>query len=163
MKLLRRKPTRLKYYEYSASGVYFITICTQDRRCILSEIVGEGLAPPETRLTGYGKIADGQLSLLRARFPSVSVEKYVIMPNHIHLLLRLNVEAGGASPSPTISTVIGVFKSQTTRLSKFGGKRFQRSFYDHIVRGEKDYWEIWGYIDANPAKWKEDCFYSGRS
>lgn len=166
MDLPQRKPTRLKGYNYGSVGAYFITICTQDRQCVLSSIVGEGLAPPVVRLTHYGEIIETQLCLLKSRFPSISVEKYVIMPNHIHLILRLSGDtgnlspAGGASPSPTVPTVIGVLKSMVARSCKCKTRLFQRSFHDHIIRDDADYQRIWKYIDINPAKWAEDCFYN---
>lgn len=160
----QRRPTRLKGYDYSTPGAYFITICTKDRKRTLSDIaVGEGLAPPETHLTAIGRTAEAQLLAIEKRFPSVSIRKYVIMPNHIHLLLVLEERAGGASPSPTVPDVIGAFKSVTTRLCRthgFQGPVFQRSFHDHVIRGEADYREIWEYIDGNPARWREDCFYT---
>ncbi len=169
MNLLQRKPTRLKGYDYGSAGAYFITICTKNRQCVLSSIVGEGLAPPVVRLTHYGEIAEAQICLLTSRFPSASVEKYVIMPNHIHLILRLQKctkdlsPAGGASPSPTVSTIIGVLKSIVARSCKCGTTLFQRSFHDHIIRNSEDYRRIWEYIDSNPAKWAEDCFYNQHS
>ncbi|HAJ65870.1 MAG TPA: hypothetical protein DCM61_04740 [Clostridiales bacterium] len=164
MQLPQRKATRLKGYDYSSPGVYFITICTQNRKCMLSDlVVGEGLAPPETRLSEIGRIAEEQILALEERFPSVSIDRYVVMPNHIHILLLLREQAGGASPSPTVPQVIGTFKSITTRLNRAYGAEglvFQRSFHDHVVRGEADYREIWDYIDSNPARWQEDRFYT---
>lgn len=159
MNLPKRKSPRLKDFDYSSSGAYFITICTQNKACLLSRIVGEGLAPPATRLTNFGKVAQKQINQLENRFPSVCVDKYVIMPNHIHLILRLRKKTGGASPSPTVSEVIGAYKSLTTRICKHGNL-FQRSFYDHVIREDDEYLKIWEYIDTNPAKWTEDCFYS---
>lgn len=160
MPLPKRKAIRLKEYDYSLAGCYFITLCVQGRRCILSEItVGEGLAPPGVRLTEAGALAEEQLRQIPKRFPTVLVDKYVIMPNHIHLILRLQGGTGGASPSPTITQVVGAFKSLTTRQCAGETKLFQRSFYDHVIRNEADYQEIWTYIDQNPAKWREDRFY----
>ena len=91
----------------------------------------------------------------------MTIDKYVIMPNHIHLILTLQAGTGGASPSPTVTQVVGTFKSMTTRLCEGESKLFQRSFYDHVIRNDMDYQEIWTYIDQNPAKWAEDCFYAG--
>ena len=154
-----RKSPRLHHYDYSQNGTYFITICTQKQHCVLSRIsVGEGLAPPALTLLPFGEIADQQLRSLSTRFPSVTVEKYVIMPNHIHILLTLR-HAGGASPSPTIPAIIGAFKSLTTRACKINESLFQRSFHDHVVRTEQDYAMIWAYIDQNPLKWTVDRFY----
>ena len=163
MALPKRKPNRLKNYDYSQNGAYFVTICVQNRKNILSRIsVGEGLAPPEPILLPFGKIAQAQLSVLQNRYPNVSVDNYVIMPNHIHILMRLDT-AGGASPSPTtVSDIVRVFKSLTTRECKKVApidKLFQRSFYDHIIRNEYDYQTKWQYICDNPAKWCEDSLY----
>lgn len=159
MGLPERKRNHLKGYDYSSTGAYFVTICTQGKRCILSDIVGEGLAPPVVRLTQYGKAADEQVRQIEVRYPTVQVDRYVIMPNHIHMLLSIRQDAGGASPSPTLMDIVRVFKSQTTRQCGRGANLFQRSFYDHVVRNEHDFREIWNYIKANPVKWKDDRFY----
>lgn len=136
-----------------------MTICTQGKRCVLSDIVGEGLAPPEVRLTPYGKIADDQIRQIETRYPSIRVDHYVIMPNHIHMLLSLHREAGEASPSPTVVDVVRVFKSMTTRMCGCGAGLFQRSFHDHVIRGKEDWREIWEYIERNPLNWANDRFY----
>ena len=160
--LPKRKPTRLKGYDYSLNGAYFITICTKDKKCILGKIVGQGLAPVVTDLSQYGKIAKGQLLDLENRYKSVKIDKYVIMPNHIHIILVMDNSAG-ASPCPTISDVVCSFKSLTTRMCNKADNKsqkiFQTSFHDHIIRGKKDYQKIWEYIDTNPIKWELDCFY----
>ena len=92
-------------------------------------------------------------------YPAVSIEKYVIMPNHIHLLLRINAGGDGRLiAAPTLSTAIGQMKR---RASKEAGKGlWQKSFHDHVIRNEQDFREIWEYIDANPAKWAEDRYYT---
>ena len=151
--LPKRKPTRLKNFDYSSAGAYFVTICIRDRVNILSEIVktdltatektnglavGEGLAPPEitVKLKPCGEIAKEQLQLIETRFPSVAVEDYVIMPDHIHAVIFLHKKAGGASPSPTLDDVICAFKSLTSRSckQKFGiEKMFQRSSADFFI------------------------------
>ena len=158
----KRKPNRLNQYDYSTPGAYFITICTKNKEKMLSSIVGEGLAPPEPKLSNYGKIAEQQLLNLEERYPNVTLDKYVIMPNHIHLIVVLRETAGGASPSPTISDIICTFKSLTSRLCKvrYGSETiFQRSFHDHIIRNQDDYDYIWNYMELNPMYWKKDCFY----
>lgn len=104
------------------------------------------------------------------KYPCVKVDKFVIMPNHIHIIfeissdLLLNNNKGRGDPSPTISNVVGWLKYNITKeINRNHGilyrKIFQRSFHDHIIRDEKDYLKIWEYIENNPAKWKEDCFY----
>ena len=86
------------------------------------------------------------------------------MPNHIHILLRIDNIAGTGNPSPTLGKIIGWYKYQVTKTvndwcGTIGARFFQRSYHDHVIRGEKDYSEIWEYIHNNPAMWKEDCFY----
>ncbi len=100
MEYPKRKQIRLTNYDYSAPGAYFITICTHERCCILSQItVGEQLAAPETSLSAIGRMVDEQIRSLPARFPNLTVDRYVVMPNHIHLLLSLSEAAGAASCS----------------------------------------------------------------
>ncbi len=163
MELPKRKPTRLTGYDYSASGAYFITICVKNKKPMLSNIVGQGLAPAENKLSDYGKIAQEQMEALEVRYKGIKIEKYVIMPNHIHLLLSNNEMTAGASPCPTISDVICAFKSLTTRMCKKAGltekQLFQSSFHDHIIRGEQDYKATWEYIDTNVLRWEMDDFY----
>ena len=162
MNLPKRKPTRLANFDYSTNGTYFITICTYNRKRFFGNIVGQGLAPAENRLSIYGKIAEEQLLLLENRYQNIKIDKYVIMPNHIHIIILINKTAG-ASPCPTISSIMCTYKSLTSRICRQNGlksKLFQSSFYDHIIRNEQDYNEIWQYIEANPQKWSEDRFYS---
>ena len=164
--LPKRKPTRLRNFDYSRNGAYFITICVQNMRCIFGNIVGEGSPLPQ--LSPYGSIIQKYIGEISKRYPSVTVDKYVIMPNHIHLILFLEKENGRGNPSPTISSVIGWLKYNCTKdinvLSNSSGKPvFQRSFHDHIIRNQLDYTKIWEYIDTNPLRWHDDCFYSGDS
>ena len=171
--LPKRKSTRLKNYDYSSAGAYFVTICIRDRMHILSEIVkadltatgkttdpavGEGLAPPEitVKLKPCGEIVKEQLRLIETRFPSVTIEEYVIMPDHIHAIIFLHGKAGGASPSPTLDDVVCAFKSLTSRSCKqqYGvEKMFQRSSAEHIVRDREDYETRRKYIYENPKRW----------
>ena len=171
--LPKRKSTRLKNFDYSSAGAYFVTICVRDRMQILSEIVrtdltsanktngiavGEGLAPPEitVKLKPCGEIVKEQLQLIETRFPGVTVEDYVIMPDHIHAVIFLHRKAGGASPSPTLDDVICAFKSLTSRSckQKYGiEKMFQRSSAEHMVRDREDYETRRKYIYENPKRW----------
>ena len=160
--LPKRKHPRLKEYDYSTPGAYFITICTHNRKCLLSNIVGRGLAPAEIRYTQYGEIAREQLLSLENRYPNLKIEQYVIMPNHIHAILILT-EAAGASPRPTIMDVVSAYKSLTTRACKKEqsiDRLFQTSFYEHVIRGREDYLEIAEYIINNPKQWEMDTLYS---
>ena len=160
--LPKRKHPRLDHYDYSTPGAYFITICTQDRRCLLSTIVGRGLAPAEIQYTVFGEIARKQLFLLEERYPNLYIDRFVIMPNHIHTILLLE-QAAGASPRPTITDIVCAYKSLTTRECKKAqpiDKLFQASFYEHVIRGQSDYDEITEYIANNPKQWELDKLYS---
>ena len=157
MNLPKRKPTRLKEYDYGTPGAYFVTICTHYRECILSNIVGEGLcALPKNILTFIGKETEKSIQYINDNYINVKIDKYVIMPNHIHLIVIL--DDSGGHRDPPLQNIIGQLKSYTT--NKFGSVLWQRSFHDHIIRNEKDYQKIWEYIDTNQLKWKEDCFYN---
>ena len=157
-----RKPTRLKNFDYDTAGAYFITICTKDRKEILSDIVGEGSALP--KLTICGEIVHEAIQDIPVKYPEISVDHYVIMPNHIHMILSLIKDSGRVDPSPTITSVIGWLKYRATKdiLQAIGNTHqsiFQRSFYDHIIRNRDDYDMIARYIHENPMKWKYDRFY----
>ena len=163
-----RKHNRLNQYDYSQNGAYFITICTENRKCILSSIVGGGvLDAPATRLTGYGSVIDQQIRDMNHQYPDVQTEKYVIMPNHLHLLIRISkdwklVQSGpSGTPAPT-NAIIPAYVSTLKRLCnrEFGKNIWQRSYHDHIIRTDSDYEMIWEYIDTNPARWETDCFYT---
>ena len=164
-KLPKRKATRLKGYDYKTNGCYFITICSEGRRCIFAEIVGEGCPLP--KLTRYGKIVEKWIQRIPQKYPTVETERFIIMPNHIHLLLFLSDACidGREDPSPTTPSIVNVIawlKYQITRECNIGGERkkiFQRSFHDHVVRDRRDYEEISRYIEENPLKWELDCFY----
>ena len=160
MELPARKPTRLPNFDYSTPGAYFITICTKDRKCILGNIVGGGaLDAPQMQTNHIGKMVEKYI-LSGNKTPYVHVDKYVIMPNHIHMILLINNGASRAS-SPT-NAVIPRFVSALKRFCNqdTGFTIFQRSYHDHIIRNEQDYLRIWEYIDNNPVRWKEDCFYT---
>ena len=153
--LPKRKHPRLESYDYSTAGAYFVTICTQNRRCLLSHIVGTS---SEIQYTTYGEIAREQLFLLEQRYPSLKIDQYVIMPNHIHAILML----GESNPRPAITDIVCAYKSLTTRECKRVrpiDRLFQTSFYEHVIRGRKDYDEIAEYIVNNPKQWELDQLY----
>jgi len=158
-----RKHPRLKEYDYSKPGYYHITICTQNNIPILSKIVGRGLAPAGIELTAIGKIAEEQLLDMSKRYGFVKIDKYIIMPTHIHAIIILG-ETARASPRPTLMDMVCTFKSISTRLCNNsdniqGRKIWQTSFYDEIIRNKDAYQNILQYIDNNPAKWAEDEFF----
>ena len=147
-----RKPNRLKNYDYSSQGAYFITICTLDRKCILSHIVGgDALIAPQTNLTHCGEIARKYIESMPG------IDKYVIMPNHIHLLIAIDGPMKASAPTISVPNLIRSFKVLVSK--EIGQSIWQRSFYDHIIRDEDDYLNHLQYIENNPAKWSEDKYY----
>jgi len=140
----QRKKIRIGEYDYSQCGAYFVTICTQNRRPILSNIVGDDAHIVPKR---YGQIAEKYLK------NAAEIEKYVIMPDHIHMLIRLE-EQGAEKRSPQASRIASIVRSIKTLTTKeIGEPIFQRSYYDHVIRNQRDYNEIWEYIENNPRKW----------
>ena len=181
-----RRSIRLKEYDYSRAGLYFITICCQDRNCRFGDItVGASLADAQHAdtqfadarmiLNEYGTIARDEWEKLPKRFPNVELDVFQVMPNHVHGIIVLNepptVWAGaswaGASPAPTVGHIIGAYKSLVAKAcldickskNEMLGKLWQRNYYEHIIRSEPSYRTISDYIINNPAKWKEDKFY----
>lgn len=160
----KRKPNRLPDFDYSTNGAYFITVCVENRENLLSRVVGgDALDAPQCHLTTIGEIVRKSI-LWGNGHGAVTVDKFVIMPNHIHLILMVDRFATNGPPRASAPThaAIPQFISTWKRLcSKALGRNiFQRSYHDHIIRGETDYLKIWQYIDTNPAKWQEDCFYN---
>ena len=149
VELKKRKPNRLREYDYSAKGAYFVTICAQDRRKILSSIVGDDahIVPKP-----YGIVAEKYIRNVP------EIDKYVIMPDHIHLIIQLDNGSMWAS-TPTdakkqqnrVSTIVRSVKVLVAK--EIGESIFQRSYYDHVIRNQQDYDEIWQYIENNPRKW----------
>ena len=161
----KRKHSRLKTYDYTNNGCYFVTFCTKDRAHILSNIVGRGaLTPPQVELTDIGKIAAEVIERTSVVYPGISIDNYVIMPNHVHLLIRISrVDGGVRAPRPTesgsvsIQEIVKAIKGITARRT--GIKLWQTSFYDHIIRDDEDYQTRFRYIEENPAKWQQDKYY----
>ena len=157
MDLPKRKPTRLKDYNYNSEGAYFITICTHNRKNLFSDIVGAIHESPEIKLNSKGFIVEKYINQLNTRFAS-EIDKYVIMPNHIHLIAVVDersIRESTLHKRSIISNTIGYFKMNVSReIHKNGywGEIWQRSFHDHIIRGENDHKKIWEYIDTNPQK-----------
>ena len=169
----RRKSPRYQGYDYGNAGIYFITICTKNRIPILSRIVGTGVLDcPETQLTTYGETADIIIRQLNDFYDHLSVESYVIMPNHIHILLwvkenKCTPDKGqSGTPVPTnvgrannaCSQFVSTFKRFCNK--EYGGNIWQARFYDHIIRNPEDYEAHLQYIDENPVKWCIDELYT---
>ena len=179
-KLAVRKKIRLEGYDYSQAGYYFLTICVEDGHEILGRVVvGDGVLDvppikpnvpqfdkydvPFVQLSEYGIIAKKHIREIDEKYEHISIQNYVIMPNHIHILLAvLNDKKIGTSrtPSPT-NAVIPAFISTLKRFihKDCGFVLFQRGCHDRIIRNKTEYRVRWQYINNNPANWAEDdCF-----
>jgi REP element-mobilizing transposase RayT len=152
----KRKHLRLIEYDYSQSNYYFVTICTYGKKHLFG--IGD-------RLTAYGKTAEKCLAEIPRVFPDICIDKYVIMPNHIHMIFVIKNstdETARMYPRPTLGIAIGNFKSAVTREihnTEPEIKVWQTGFYDHIIRDIPNYENIWTYIDENPIKWDSDEYY----
>ena len=149
-----RKHIRIENYDYSTPGAYFITVCTANRKKIFwSERRGELCSPANIPLSDTGRIVANEIKKLNTVYDAVCVDKYCIMPDHIHFIISINAdETGRTQFAPTISRVIKQFKGSITK--QIGRPIWQKSFYDHGIRNQQDYDEIWQYIENNPLKYR---------
>jgi len=182
----QRRSIRLKGYDYSQAGMYFITICCQDRICRFGHInVGAGIAPAQMVLNEYGQIAYDEWVKLSERFPNFELDVFQIMPNHMHGIIALvgatpavahnnavvdNDNLAGASPAhtKTVGDIVGAYKSLVANgcldifktKNETMGKLWQRNYHEHIIRDEQSYHRISEYIINNPENWTDDKFYT---
>ena len=154
MTLPSRQHPRLKNYDYGQCGCYHVTICVKNRRPILSTILPARIESQRAsiQLQKAGYVAQHFILNIPLVYAGVLVEHSVIMPNHIHILLRLTAES-----TTTIPTIIRSFKRMTTR--ELGVSIWQDSYYDVIIRNDSMFQSEWNYIDCNPDKWAEDPLY----
>ena len=159
MNIPNRKNIRLQGCDYAKSGGYYVTICTYGKRCILSHIeAGITTERAKVKLTELGEIVEKTI-YQTAEMYGVRIPFYVIMPNHIHLILLIDGEA-----RVPLGRMIGALKSLTVMQWRevcnvkglLMGKIWQRNYYDHILRNELDFLEKLRYMDTNPEKWCED-------
>ena len=143
-----RKHTRIPGYDYATPNYYFITICTHQKRCIFWT---------KGAMNRFGQIVWDALIRVEEIFPHNRLDSFVVMPNHIHMILV--TEPGGADAS----VVVGSFKSYVTRMIHQDCPEmpvWQTSFHDHVIRSWKQYQKIREYIQTNPMRWNQDCFYT---
>jgi putative transposase len=183
-RLPQRKTIRLKGYDYSRAGLYFITICTQNHLCLFGEIVNE-----EMVLNDAGKMVEYQWQELICRFDNIKLHEFIVMPNHFHgivefvgvplvgtqnvgqtKIIRQPQEGQPQGIAPTVGDVVGAFKSLSTNdyirnvkqnnWQPFNKKLWQRNYYEHIIRDEKSYDQISEYIQTNLLQWQDDKYYA---
>ena len=162
-KLPVRKHPRLKNYAYRQNGAYFVTFCVKDRHELLSWVtVGSGFHPrPSVELTEMGSEIEKSIEFIQSNEKGIEIKKYIIMPNHVHMIVTLDAVGDG---TPTLQSLVGRIKSYTTkRWNELCGTEhlsfWQRSFHEHIIRNESEHQEIWQYINDNPEKWAEDDYF----
>jgi len=139
-------------FDYSTPGYYFITICCHNKKCLFWE---------KGRLNDWGILAGQGLEMIPRIYPSVRVDKFVIMPNHIHAILA--IENNNADKQQNLLKIVGQYKMTVTkniRKESPDAVVWQRCFYDHVIRNQADYERVWTYIHGNPQKWNEDCYYT---
>ena len=149
-----RKPTRLQNYDYSQNGCYFVTVCVKNRKPILSTIVGgDAFIAPQIKLTEIGKIAEKHIQKINSVYADVTVENYIIMPDHIHLLIFIDGFGDGTMRASSPTNLSTVIRSMKTFVTKDVEKSiWQRSFYDEIIKNEAHFQRAQGYIEYHALK-----------
>ena len=160
-KLPKRKPTRLQGFDYNSGGAYFLTVCTKNRQPILSAVVGRDVHDaPQVELSPFGKVVKQQLLEMDAVYENITVDAFAVMPDHVHILLRVEENPDGfcgasRTSRPTrqhaaVSRFVSTFKRFCNK--KYGENIWQDHFNDHIIRSREDYDKHWQYIDENPLR-----------
>jgi REP-associated tyrosine transposase len=162
----QRRPLRLHGFDYAQPGLYFVPVCTHNRECLLGEVEGG-----QMRLSEVGRIVERIWQELPGRFPSVSTDAFVVMPNHVHGVIalgasRAGLPEGAASSAPTndppaLGKVMRAFKSLSAievnrRLKRHRLPLWQRNYYEHVIRDGEDLDKICAYITENPLRWDQD-------
>ena len=140
-----RKKNRLKYYNYATEGMYFITICTKNRVEILGKIRNDNLM-----LSKEGKIVKNYIEQIEKNYKNTYIDEYIIMPNHIHLIIKLQEKMN-------IPRIIKQYKMCVSK--DLGYSIWQKSYHDHIIRNEKEYYMIKNYIQYNVINWRQDKYF----
>ena len=178
--LRKRKSTRMEGYDYSLPGAYFMTIVIQDRLCLFGDVVDD-----EVRPNLAGIMAQQSWEELPLRFPSIDLDAFVVMPNHIHGIVLIHRPVGASlvgalapdvkrfggvrkitSVGPSLGDVVGAYKSITTvrygqgvkanGWRRFTGRLWQRNYYERVIRDAEEMERAREYIVNNPIGWKED-------
>ena len=162
----RRRSTRLRNYDYSLSGAYFITIVTQDRYCLFGHVDAD-----QMKLNPAGEMVNEIWRSLPSRFPTVITDTFTIMPNHVHGIIVINHQTGPHDGTelpvtPKLGDIISAFKSKTTvdytrgvnqhGWSPFPRRLWQRNYYDRVIRNDRELALTRDYIAENPLKWHLD-------
>ena len=146
--LPKRKQIRIENYDYSTPGAYFITVCIANRKPILWNV---GAATCRPNLSKIGTVVETAIMQIPEYYPMISVDKYCIMPDHIHMILTINTDEDGRQiAAPTVSMVVGHMKRWVSM--QIGHSIWQKSFIDRVIRNDQGYRAVWEYIENNPIK-----------
>lgn len=155
-----RKPLRIKDYDYSQPGGYFVTICAQNKQCFFGDI-----QQGEMILNAAGQMAQEEWDDLSLRFTNISLDASIVMPNHLHAIVIFNEK----DEKLHLGAIIQAYKSITTNKYiqgvrnkgwiPFNKRLWQRNYYEHIIRNDQDLEIIQEYIMTNPQKWDKDRFH----
>jgi putative transposase len=150
-----RRSIRLDGYDYSRVGVYYVTICVQGRACLLGNVVDGSV-----RLSPDGVLVDNCWRRISAHFPNVVLDAWIVMPNHLHGLIKITPPPPNI-PARTLGQVVAWFKYQSTcAVDEQRGEPvrplWQRNYYEHVVRDDADLERIRAYIAHNPRCWQPD-------
>ena len=161
-----RRSIRLRGFDYSQAGVYFVTIVCQGRACLFGKV-----ADGTMRLSNTGRLVTDAWQWLETQYPYVKLDEFVVMPNHLHGLIMITDDSrrGGSRTAPTGATskrkplgrLIGAFKTVSTKQvnrlhGRSGSPLWQRNYFEHVVRNEESLTKIRQYIRDNPLRWEFD-------
>jgi putative transposase len=156
-----RRSIRLKGYDYSRNGAYFVTICSWERESIFGELIDGKM-----HLNDWGLIIEATWCWLGKQYSYLELVDHVVMPNHLHGILLFDRYRGGSRTAPTeiikpLGRILGAFKTRSTKLvNEFrqvpGTVIWQRNYYERIIRNESELDRIGEYIVFNPANWHDD-------
>jgi len=159
-----RRSIRLQNFDYSSNNIYFVTICTQNRECLLGKIIDNVMY-----LLPFGHIVKSFITTIPQYYPLVNVDIFQTMPNHVHMIIGLESHGRTQGSAPTLGTIVQRFKTMTTHQylegikihgwQKFDKKLWQRNYYEHIIRDENDLNRIREYIQNNVINWHKDKFH----
>ncbi len=147
-RLPKRKPNRLQNYDYSQPCVVLLTICAEKRGPVFGQVDAEAV-PPDIVLSPLGEIVREAVLEIHEHYQNVNLETWSILPDHVHLLLR--IAPTEAEKPPTVSQIVRLMKYAVTK--EWGQPVWQKGFHDHVIRTEEDYQNAWNYVRYNAAKW----------
>ncbi len=154
---------RLESWDYSSNGIYFVTFCTFRRKHLFGNVeqARSALDSPRMVPNAYGVICGKCIEAMGSLNAGVTIDVSIVMPNHVHLLIRMQ-DVETTEYRSALPRLVGALKAATTRALReqgYDGRVWQSGFYDHICRDETDYQRVYRYIETNPSKWLTDRFF----